>query len=249
MFEIPKTWIVPDWRAPANIMAFVTTRQGGYSQGAYAGFNFGDHVGDNPNLVRENRTFLDRHLPAKPKWINQVHGNKVVPAEDVEPGQAADATFTRVAGIVCVVMTADCLPLLLTDEKGSAVAVAHAGWRGLCDGIIENTVEKFDCNPAKILAFLGPAISSLAYVVGADVRNALLDNHTQALTAFKDYLPGKWHVDLYELARQRLKKSGVEKISGGDFCTFTDSQRFFSYRRDGITGRIASLIWRVDPVS
>ena len=249
MSEFPKTWILPNWPAPANVKALITTREGGHSHGPYRGFNLGDHVGDDANLVRQNREFLERYLPSKPKWLNQVHGTGVVLADQVAPGQAGDAACTRAPNIVCIVMTADCLPVLITDKAGSAVAVAHAGWRGLSDGVIENTIVKFDCNPTDILVYLGPAIGSAAYVVGTEVRDTFLSRDNQALSAFKDHGRGKWHVDLYEIALQRLKKLGVNNIFGGDFCTFSDSKRFFSYRRDGFTGRIASLIWRTETKS
>lgn len=236
-------WIVPDWPAPASVRAFVTTRAGGVSAGAYASMNLAAHVGDDPAAVAENRRRLRAHLPAEPLWLSQVHGTTVVRAEEAVAGTEADAAFTRRKGAVCAALTADCLPLLLCNDVGTVVCAAHAGWRGLAGGVIEAAVRATNEPPARLLAWLGPAIGPQAFEVGAEVRAAFLAHSPDAAAAFAAKENGKWLADLYRLAKQRLNALGVERIFGGGFCTFTEAERFYSYRREGNTGRMASLIW------
>ncbi len=246
MSELPV--IHADWPAPANIHALVTTRAGGVSTGPYASMNLGDHVGDDPAAVAENRARLSAALalPAAPCWLVQVHGTEVVKADTSAAGVRADASITTQPGIVCAVLTADCLPVFLCDRAGTRVAVAHAGWRGLAAGVIESTLENLDAPRGELMAWLGPAIGPAAFEVGTEVRDAFVNNDAGAACAFQSGTPGHWFADIYQLARRRLHASGVHAVYGGDLCTFTDSSRFYSYRRDGVCGRMASLIW-MDP--
>jgi polyphenol oxidase len=233
-----------DWPAPAAVHTLLTTRQGGVSQPPYNSFNLGTHVGDQPEAVAANREQLRLLLPDEPAWLNQVHGINVVDAAEIgETLLDADASFSRQPGKVCVVMTADCLPVLLCDDAGSVVAAAHAGWRGLCDGVLEAAVSATGVPAATLMAWLGPAIGPDAFEVGAEVRAAFIACDAAATTAFTDIGEGKYLADIYQLARQRLATAGVSRIYGGDFCTVIERERFFSYRRDGVTGRMASLIW------
>ncbi|MDX3773295.1 peptidoglycan editing factor PgeF [Chromatiaceae bacterium AAb-1] len=236
--------IIPDWPAPDNVKAVSSTRQGGYSLPPYQSLNLGNHVGDDPSLVLQNRRSLQRRarMPAVPYWLNQTHSATVLtlPSSLSEPD--ADATFSNKRQQICTVMTADCLPVLFCNREGTAVAAAHAGWRGLCNGILENTVRHFS-KPAEVIAWLGPAISVAAFEVGTEVRQAFISHQLQAEQAFVAQSEHKWRADLYLLARQRLASVGVTAVYGGDYCTFTQQQRFFSYRRDGLTGRMASCIW------
>ncbi|KZE84900.1 peptidoglycan editing factor PgeF [Chromobacterium subtsugae] len=242
-----ETWLAADWPAPARVRTLATTRQGGVSQAPYASLNLGAHVGDAPDAVAANRARLRDELPAEPAWLNQVHGVAVADAAALRGAAPdADASFARAPGVVCAVMTADCLPVLLCDDAGRAVAAAHAGWRGLCDGVIEATVAAMALPPAGLMAWLGPAIGPDAFEVGAEVRQAFLARAPAAASAFIDIGEGKYLADIYALARQRLQAAGVERVYGGDFCTVIDRERFFSYRRDRITGRMASLIWLQD---
>ncbi|HRL77783.1 MAG TPA: peptidoglycan editing factor PgeF [Candidatus Accumulibacter phosphatis] len=257
---------VPDWPAPAPVRSLVTTRNGGVSRPPYGSLNLADHVGDDPQAVAANRQRLGRRLPAKPCWLQQVHGTAVVDAAAVGAAEVpvADGSFTRRPGVVCVVMTADCLPVLLCDQSGTVVAAAHAGWRGLQAGILERTVAAMDVPAARLLVYLGPAIGPQAFEVGDDVRQAFIAADRQAAHAFSrlprsaEAVPadravgqpsgvrvtnGGWLADLYLLARQRLLRLGVASIHGGDQCTLRQRELFFSYRRDGVTGRLASLIW------
>jgi hypothetical protein len=245
--------IIPDWPAPANVRALQTTRDGGVSVGAYATFNLGDHVGDDPVAVARNRALLRGSLPAEPVWLKQVHGNIVADADRTEGVPDADAALARQPGKVCAVMTADCLPLLLCDEAGTVVAAAHAGWRGLAGGVVEATVKAMSVAPERLLVWLGPAIGPLAFEVGEEVRLAFMSHDPQAAKAFVPFpslstqhsalSTKKWLADIYLLARQRLALLGVERVYGGGLCTYTDAERFYSYRRDQATGRMASLIW------
>ncbi len=246
MEPFPSSWIIPDWPAPANVKAFITTRIGGLSTGDYAEFNLANHVGDNAAHVAGNRAFLRNFLPSEPKWLNQIHGNSVVIADDIDHPVTADAAFTRASSVVCVVMTADCLPILFSDRRGQCIAVAHAGWRGLRDGVIENTVKKMSVPSSELLAYLGPAIGPSIYLVENDLRDTFLAIDENSRIAFTSHPCGKWHANLYELARLQLLKIGVNNITGGDFCTFRDPTRFYSYRRDHTTGREATMIWRCD---
>lgn len=238
--------ITPDWPAPANVRCASTTRGGGVSVGCYASLNLGKSSGDDPAAVEENRRrlFTTLQLPAQPSWIRQVHGPRVVraPFEAVDP--EADACFTSEQAVVCLVQTADCLPVLFCDDAGSTVAAAHAGWRGLAAGVLENTVQSLPTTPARLMAWLGPAIGPTAFEVGDDVRDAFVRAEPAAASAFKRApRDSKWLCDLYALARRRLHSVGVERIYGGGWCTYSDPLRFFSYRRDGACGRMASLIW------
>lgn len=236
-------FITPDWPAPAHVRALSTTRRGGCSQPPFDTLNLGTHVGDEAQAVASNRQRLRQHLPAEPFWLNQVHGSLVVEASPNTPLPDADASITQSAGQVCAIMTADCLPVLFCNRNGDRVAAAHAGWRGLCNGILENTVAAMQCTPGDIMAWLGPAIGPQAFEVGEEVRTAFLAHSPTAASAFQPAPSGKWLADLYQLARQRLAACGVTQVYGGEYCTYQDQERFFSYRRDGKTGRMASLIW------
>jgi YfiH family protein len=237
--------IYPDWPAPANVRALTTTRQGGVSAAPYDTLNLAEHVGDRPEAVRTNRRLLGERLqlPAEPLWLNQVHGDSVVACEAHAGRPAADASYTTAAGAVCAVLTADCLPVLFCDCDGTRVAAAHAGWRGLAGGVLEAAVRMLAVRPDRLLVWLGPAIGPQAFEVGAEVRDAFIADHALAGEAFVRKPGGRWLADLYRLARIRLQGLGATAVYGGGFCTYTDRQRFYSYRRDGVTGRMASLIW------
>ena len=234
--------IVPSWPAPANVHALCTTRIGGYSEGPHAGLNLAAHVGDSPVAVAANRQQLRRLLPATPLWMNQVHGARCVPAEAAWHGIFADACVAHGANVVCAVLTADCLPVLLCDERGTAVAAVHAGWRGIAAGVVEAAIREMAVPRGRLLAWLGPAIGPQAYEVGDDVRKVFLNEDWGATAAF-ERRGEKWLCDLYALARRRLAAAGVSRVFGGGLCTFRDGGRFFSFRRDGTTGRMASVIW------
>ncbi|CAG2140630.1 peptidoglycan editing factor PgeF [Cupriavidus numazuensis] len=255
-------WLRPDWPAPASVRALSTTRAGGVSRGPYGldggapgGLNLGTHVGDDPLLVAENRAKLAAHLPAMPLWLEQVHGCAVATVDHLaEPGVVprADASVAMVPGQVCAIMTADCLPVLLCDTEGTVVGAAHAGWRGLCNGVIEAALARMQAARGKPstrwLAWLGPAIGPGAFEVGAEVREAFLaqaraGEHAAVEAAFRPGAEGKYLADIYALARTRLARAGCTDIYGGDACTVSEPQRFYSYRRDGVTGRMASLVW------
>jgi YfiH family protein len=222
----------------------VTTRNGGVSWPPYDSLNLGDHVGDDPSAVAENRRRLSQslRLPGEPRWLSQVHGTCAVDAAQCSAGCEADAAYSDTHGVVCAVLTADCLPLLLCDRSGRSVAAVHAGWRGLLEGVIERTVAHFG-DAAEVLAWLGPAIGPQAFEVGKEVRAAFIDEYRAAETAFTPSPAGRWLADIYALARQRLHRAGVDAIYGGGLCTFSEPERFYSYRRDGQTGRMASLVW------
>ncbi|WP_434779789.1 peptidoglycan editing factor PgeF [Neisseria sp. Ec49-e6-T10] len=233
-----------NWSAPAQVKTLITTRQGGMSEGVYASLNLGDHVGDQPEHVAYNRSLVQKYIPHPVCYLQQTHSTIVVQAQDAL-GQncEADASIDRSAQVACAVMSADCLPVLLTDEQGTVVAAAHAGWRGLVNGILENTIKNMAVGPKKIKVFLGPAISVDAFEVGSEVRDMFISQQKEAMQAFHDIGSGKFLADIYQLARLRLNRLGVEQISGGEFCTVLDRDQFFSYRRDGQTGRMASIIW------
>ncbi|NBD00456.1 polyphenol oxidase [Atlantibacter hermannii] len=239
--------IIPDWPLPPGVAACSSTRIGGVSAGPYASLNLGAHCGDNADDVEENRSrlFAAAQMPSRPVWLEQVHGNAVLRLIG-EPYSAkrADASWSDTPGTVCAVMTADCLPVLFCNQAGSEVAAAHAGWRGLCDGVLEATLASFNDRPENIMAWLGPAIGPQAFEVGDDVRDAFIAKDGQAASAFRP-AGEKYFADIYQLARQRLTAAGVTKIYGGDRCTFTEQDEFFSYRRDRITGRMASFIWLI----
>jgi len=235
--------IVPDWPAPARAKSLMTTRAGGVSQAPWTSLNLGDHVGDDPAHVAANRTRLRRQLPAEPGWLRQVHSARVVElGRELNP--EADAAFTREPGQVCAVLTADCLPVLFCDRAGSVVAAAHAGWRGLADGVLEATVAAMQVAPGEVIAWMGAAIGPQAFEVGDEVRQTFVARHPEAATAFVPQpAPGKWLADIYHLARIRLGHIGVQAVYGGGRCTFNESAVFYSYRREGVTGRMASLVW------
>ena len=244
----PSRFIYPDWPAPANIFAACTTRQGGESRGAFASLNPASHVGDNWQTVQQNRIVISSALglPAEPLWLNQVHGAAIAGFDKQyqEPPEA-DAVMTRQPNQVCVVQTADCLPLLICDSQGQELAAIHAGWRGLAQGIISKVITQFQSDARQLLVWLGPAISQRHFEVGAEVRDCFLKLSEQNEDAFVDSkTSGRYMADLYRLATHELQRHHVEQIYGGDLCSFDDSERFYSYRRDGQTGRMASLIYR-----
>ncbi|WP_261857804.1 peptidoglycan editing factor PgeF [Photobacterium sanguinicancri] len=239
------TQIIPDWPAPTNVKAISTTRVGGTSVAPYQSFNLGLHVGDDPLAVCHHRDSLQQQLqlPSSPAWLNQTHSTTVLtltkPLLEVVD---ADGSYTQQSGIACTVMTADCLPVLLCDKAGTQVAAVHAGWRGLVDGIIEQALALFNAPSSDILVWLGPAIGPQQFEVGEEVRQQFMAVLPEAECAFTAH-GEKWLADIYQLARQRLCHSGITHIYGGEHCTVTESDTFFSYRRDGVTGRQASLIW------
>jgi len=238
-------FIVADWPAPARVRALTTTRTGGASRGAYASFNLGEHVGDDPQAVQHNRARLRTALalPADPRWLKQVHGVDVVNAAHATVGVEADGAWTDRSGVVCAVLTADCLPIFLCDTRATKVALLHAGWRGLARGIVESGVRALNAPAHELLAWLGPAIGPDAYEIGEDMRRAFVQADAGDAEAFRPAGPGRWRADLYALARRRLYRSGVHAVTGGGHCTLRERERFYSYRRDGVTGRMASLIW------
>jgi YfiH family protein len=238
-------WIVPDWPAPARVGSLSTLRGGGFSGGVFASLNLGDHVGDDPATVAANRERVCRRIGAQPVWLRQIHGARVIDAAgNTEPHPPeADAALARQPGIACAVMTADCLPVLFCDIQGTVVAAAHAGWRGLLAGVLEATVAAMETPGRNLLAWLGPAIGPQAFEVGGEVRAAFVAADSGAAEAFCPSSSGKWLADLYLLARRRLAKQGITRVFGGDFCTMSETERFYSHRRDGQTGRMASLIW------
>lgn len=237
-------WISPEWPVPGWIKSVVTTRSGGVSLSPYDSFNLAQHVGDDADRVKQNRQLLKErlYLPSEPAWLEQVHGVEVKDLSEQE-NDVADASYSNQAGKVCVVMTADCLPVLFCNKDGSEVAAAHAGWRGLVNGVLEKTIQQFASPASDITAWLGPAISVDAFEVGEEVKEAFVLALPQSEQAFHAGKPGKWFADLYLLASLRLQQCGVSAIYGGDFCTFHEKERFYSFRRDGQTGRMANLIW------
>jgi hypothetical protein len=239
----PLEWIEPDWPAPRRVGALVSTRRGGSSVGAFASLNLGTRVGDDPRAVAENRARVRAALPAEPVWLRQVHGLDVVDAARVEAGATADAAFTRAPNVVCTIQVADCLPVLFCDRDATMVAAAHAGWRGLSAGVLERTIAALEAPPDTLLAWLGPAIGPTAFEVGMDVFETFTATDPHALDAFRPLRAGKWLADLYALARRRLARAGVHAVYGGGLCTVSEPVRFFSYRRDRVTGRQAAFIW------
>ncbi len=247
---------ITDWSLPAGVHAVCTTRTGGVSQAPFDSFNLGDHVNDVPAHVAANRALLQQQLhTARPVFLQQVHGVDVVALNAQTPdGTVADACFTTDIGVACTIMVADCLPLLFTDLEGQVVAAAHAGWRGLAQGVIERTiqamVDKIGVEPKDVCVWLGPCIGPSAFEVGQEVRDAFVPHHVDALRKFQPHPvhTHKWLADLAGLARQRLEALGVTRVAGNDstpaWCTVTQTSRFFSYRRDGVTGRFAVCIWR-----
>ena len=249
---MPLDWIVPDWPIAPHIGAFITSRNGGTSSGAYGGMhgqggmNLGMYCGDERARVLANRELLSRWLPQAPSWMRQVHGCQVI--EATQSGQvwierSADAAVARTRGTVCVVQAADCMPILLGDASAKVVAIAHAGWRGLATGVIEATVAAMGIAPDRIMAFLGPAIGREAFEVGLEVKTAFSAHDADANFAFQPCGEHKWLADLEGLARLRLDRAGVKNVFGGGRCTVRESNHFYSYRRDKVTGRMAAFIW------
>ena len=248
----PVELVAVRWPAAARVRSFCTTRLGGSSEAPFDTLNLSAASGDSPRRVTDNVNRLCQvaELPQSPRWPRQVHGTRAIEAAEIEGDTEADAVFTRSRNALCTVRTADCLPVLLCDRAATTVAAAHAGWRGLAAGVIESTVAAMPCRAEHLLAWLGPAIGPAVYEVGSEVRDAFVKRDVKAAQAF---LPSpsrptagaqqRWLADLYELARQRLHALGVGSIHGGGLCTFSDSTRFFSYRRDGVTGRMACGIW------
>jgi len=238
-------FIRPDWSAPDNVTALVTTRIGGVSKGHYDSLNVAAHVEDSMDVVNENRERLINaaNLPSEPVWLDQVHGTDIVELDESIPSPpiAADGAMTSKQGVVCAVMTADCLPLFLTSKDGRSVGVIHAGWRGLADGIVEKAVLALNDSPDNVIAWAGPCISNQHFEIGAEVREQL-DGMDSAYTASEN--SGKYYADLYQLVGERLKNSGVSQYSHSEYCTFRDKDLFYSYRRDKVAGRFVSLIWR-----
>lgn len=259
-------WIIPAWEAPPGVRGFVTTRNGGVSAGACASLDLGGSVAGSASVaaiaaIGENRRRVQAFLPSAPVWLQQVHGADVIVVDaqhDVATahsahapgmrsrGPIADGAVTRAANVVLAVRIADCLPVLFADREATVIGIAHAGWRGLAAGVLERTLEAMRCDPARIVAWLGPAIGPQAFEVGTEVRDAFVDAHGDASHAFVETGPGKWLADLAALARTRLDRAGVARIGGGDMCTLSDPSRFFSFRRDGTAGRMAALLWRED---
>ncbi len=244
------SYIFPDWDAPANVGAVVTTRIGGRSCNQYASYNLAQHVGDNKETVAKNRQQLKHQLalPSEPQWLNQVHGTTVIGFDENNIHHKnhtfqADAAWTKRLQTVCTIMTADCLPVLLCDASGTMVAAIHCGWRSLSAGILEKTIAAMNIPPKELLVWLGPAIGPTMFEVGDDVRDIFTKNYPATISAFSPKSKGKWFGDIYKMARKILIGIGIEKAAGGDYCTYCDDKRFFSYRRNGITGRMAALIW------
>lgn len=236
------TWIVPDWPVPLNVKAISTTRQGGVSQPPFDALNLGDHVGDYKTHVIRNRQIIMQQcqLPSEPLWMSQVHGNVV---DRTTYFCQADARYTNQKGMVCAIMTADCLPVLLCDSRGHEIAAVHAGWRELASGVIEQAVANFNASADQMYAWLGPAIGSKHFEVGHDVVTQFDQHHEKIGNAFQQTSNHKWCMDMVAIAQAKLSDCGVKRIYGGHWCTWQNEQQFFSYRRDSVTGRMATLIW------
>jgi YfiH family protein len=241
---IPAEWLQPDWDAPPGVRAFATTRAGGVSEGEYGSMNLGYSSGDAADRVARNRAIVRALLPADPPYLWQVHGTDVANLDQpLAADTKADASTTAHGGRIACVLTADCMPLLFCDDSGRRVAAAHAGWRGMAAGVIENTVRAMGPDPSKVLAWMGPTIGPDAFEVGPEVREAFMADDAGAEGAFRAHKPGKYMADLYALARRRLARAGVRRIHGGGFCTFHERDRFFSYRRAQKSGRMGAFIW------
>lgn len=240
-----ETFVWPAWPAPDTIRAASTTRQQGGSEAPFDSFNLGAHVGDDPAAVRRNRALLRERLglPSDPLWLRQVHGCRVVETDHYRPDEPADAAVVRQPGSVAAVLTADCLPVLLCARNGGAAAAAHAGWRGLAAGVLEATVAALGIVPGDILAWIGPGIGADKFEVGEEVREAFVHSDREAAALFRPSPAGRWLADLSGLARRRLQSVGVEAVFGGSWCTYSDTARFYSYRRQPRTGRMATLVW------
>lgn len=233
-----------DWPAPAGVSSWQTMRPGGVSSGSWQTLNLGTHVGDRPESVARNRELLARELrlPAEPRWLDQVHGTRILHLDRGEAG-SADGAVTGTPGVVLAIMTADCLPVLLATQDGHRIGVAHAGWRGLAAGVLAAAVAAFECPPSRLLAWLGPAIGQAAFEVGPEVRAAFMARDEASAECFVPNARGRWQADLDGLARRQLSRSGVVEIHGRPQCTFSDPARFFSHRREAPCGRMATLIW------
>jgi YfiH family protein len=250
MNKTPFDYIVPDWPAPANVSAVITLRSCGPTQPPYDKFNLAMHVGDDPNQVIANRSLLRKelNLTLEPLWLDQVHGKEIVYAPSSQRLPSADGAYTNTEGQACAILTADCMPVLLCNQQGTQVAAVHAGWRGLCDGIISKALQQFSANDS-VMAYLGPAISAQYFEVGAEVRSAFLSKVTASdekelvKKAFVETKNEHYLADLYALARAELARRGVSQVYGGEFCSYSQSAWFYSYRREKICGRNASLIW------
>jgi YfiH family protein len=238
-------WIVPDWPVPEHVRVISTLRAGGVSEGPYATLNLATHVGDRADAVTANRLLLREavHLPAEPLWLEQVHGRRVVRHEGQASGGEADASVAFDTDRVCAVMTADCLPVVLADHAGTRIAVAHAGWRGLAGGVLEATLDELGAAPGEVIAWLGPAIGPDAFEVGEEVRTTFVRQSEATVGCFRRNDHERYLADLYGLARLALMRAGVQSVHGGGWCTHRESERFFSFRRDGVTGRMATLAW------
>jgi YfiH family protein len=238
-------WITPAWPAPPTVRSLITTRSGGVSTGIFRSMNLGLGLGD--DRAPANRAILRGFIPSAPVWVRQTHGSRIIPAmPDAHSLTDADASFTQALGVVCAILSADCLPVLLCDEDGTTVAAAHAGWRGLAMGILRETVKALPIPPEKLMAYFGPAIGAQSFEVGDDVRRTFLARKPKWEIAFQPKRK-KWLLDIQLAARIELADMGVARIFGADLCTFSDPERFFSHRRDGVTGRMASLIWLEEP--
>lgn len=243
--------VLPEWPAPSNVRAVATTRAGGVSTGPFASLNLGHMTEDAPEAVTANRRLLSGRLglSREPAWLQQVHGNVVVRADVVREPPAADASWTDQPDVHCVVLVADCLPVLFCDRAGTRVAAAHGGWRGLAGGILDATVEALGVEPGELLAWLGPAIGPDAFEVGPEVHDAFVTRWPETATAFRAGRGDRFMCNIARIARIRLDALGVREVSGGGFCTMNDSDRFYSFRRDGVTGRMAALIWLQEAVA
>ena len=242
--DLPSIEVIrPDWPVPANVRAFTTTRIGGFSQGQWGQLNLGTSCGDDPGHVRQNQELLQSLLPSGPRWLKQVHGNRVLNWNEADAAEPeADAVTSHQARQVCAILTADCLPVLFCNREGTQVAASHAGWRGLAGGVLEATISALACAPGDLMAWLGPAIGPGVYKVGVEVYESFMSLDSENAGAFKPS-GNRRLADLYKLARLALARAGVEQVSGGRYCTYSEPDKFFSYRRDSVTGRMASIIW------
>lgn len=237
--------IKANWPAPEHIHALSTTREGGYSEGAYHSLNLATHTGDLLENVQTNRALLRESLdlPSEPLWLNEVHGNKILCADMPHSTLEADGSFAKTPNKVCVITTADCLPVLLTNAEGTMISALHCGWRGLHSLIIQSGIDILSKHKSEIMAWLGPAISAKKYEINDEIYNNFVTQDNSYELAFQQNRPGHWYMDLYQIARIQLKKAGVTKIYGGEYCTYSEPDKFYSYRRESITGRMATLIW------
>ncbi len=245
MIEHPPSWLTPEWPAPANVRALATTRIGGFSTGPFTGLNLAVHVDDDETTVARNRQWLREaaQLPSEPMWLQQVHGTHVWTGAAPATAPIADASVASVSGRVCAVLTADCLPVLLCDRAGTVVGAAHAGWRGLAGGVLNATIDAMQVDPSDVIAWFGPAIEQAAFEVGQEVFDQFTAREAAHTQCFQRNERGRWQADLYGLARGELARLGVRETYGGGFGTFGDAPRFYSYRREKRTGRMATLIW------